>query len=185
MSWTGTRSNAIRRSPRPIAPSDAGTRRGVLAVFAGAVRAARRRRRADRAAGPRRSRRQSDPVRAVDRGAARARTRCATGSPRRRKRSPRRKRRRPRHPRAAPAARRPPPTAISGRCGGALLRLELAAERQVQRRLAAALPRKPCRTRRSASGDRLSAALANLARCLGAESEFAGGRRAAPRCRGC
>jgi len=54
----------------------------------------------------------------------------------------------------------------------ALLRLELAAERQVQRRLARciaaeALPHAPERE----SGDRFSAALANLSRCLGAESE--------------
>jgi len=54
----------------------------------------------------------------------------------------------------------------------ALLRLELAAERRVQRRLARciaaeALPHAPERE----SGDRFSAALANLSRCLGAESE--------------
>ncbi len=50
---------------------------------------------------------------------------------------------------------------------GAVLRLELAAERQVQRRLAA------CAGVAHAPGDRWSAALANLACCLGDESESA------------
>ena len=61
---------------------------------------------------------------------------------------------------------------------GAVLRLELAVERRVQRRLAAcaapvAEPQVP--------GDPSSAALANLACCLGEEIEFGGGRDLAPR----
>ena len=54
----------------------------------------------------------------------------------------------------------------------ALLRLELAAERQVQRRLALCVATETLsHAPERESGDRFSAALANLSRCLGAESE--------------
>ena len=58
----------------------------------------------------------------------------------------------------------------------ALLRMELAAERQVQRRLARRIaeetqPLAPGNEAEREPGERFSAALANLARCLGAESE--------------
>ena len=55
----------------------------------------------------------------------------------------------------------------------ALLRLELAAERQVQRRLALCIATETLsHAPERESGDRLAAALANLARYLGAESEL-------------